>query len=210
MFTKSKTKLILAFLTSLVNFALAAHFDEWKKRTIYQVLTDRFYPAPDYKPTGDTPESACDNLRSYCGGTYKGMVSKIPYIKEMGFDAIWITPPVENTEVFRGTYGYHGYWMTSFEKMNHHFGTAQDLKDFVKACHDEDILVMVDVVGNHAGPIMTNYQQFDGPLNKHEHYHEFCNIDYDDLFQNQWRVERCWFAGSWLISSKKIQKLPKL
>lgn len=193
----SKVKLILAFLASILNISLAAHFDEWRKRTIYQVLTDRFYPGPDYVPKGDTPESACDKLRSYCGGTYKGLIYKLDYIQELGFDAIWITPPLQNTELFDGTTGYHGYWMTSLDKVNEHFGSAQDLKDFVAECHKRDIYVMVDVVGNHAGPIMTNYSAFDGPLNKHEHYHEFCNIDLDhDLFQNQWRVERCWFAGS--------------
>jgi alpha-amylase len=98
--------------------------------------------------------------------------------------------------VFHGTHGYHGYWMISLDETNDHFGTKEDLKNFVDECHKRDIYVMVDVVGNHAGPIMTNYATFEGPLNKHEHYHEFCNINDSDLFQNQWRVERCWFAGS--------------
>ena len=44
----------------------------------------------------------------------------------MGFDAIWISPVVDNIEG-----GYHGYWAANWEKTNSNFGTDQDLKDFV-------------------------------------------------------------------------------
>jgi alpha-amylase len=93
-------KLFLATLASIVNIALAepTTFEDWKGRTIYQVLTDRFYPSKDYKPTGTTPEEACENLREYCGGTYDGLTSKLDYIQDMGFDAIWITPVVQNVK----------------------------------------------------------------------------------------------------------------
>ena len=98
-------------------------------------------------------EEVCANLRHYCGGNYQGMIEKLPYIKKMGFDAIWITPIVKNVEWSGNTQGYHGYWMTALYELNEHFGTADDLKDLVKAAHDADIWVMVDIVANHAGPI---------------------------------------------------------
>ena len=46
--------------------------DEWKTRTIYQVLTDRFS-----RTNGDT--SSC-NLSNYCGGTFKGLQNNLDYI----------------------------------------------------------------------------------------------------------------------------------
>ena len=44
----------------------------------------------------------------------------------MGFDAIWISPIVQNTHQ-----GYHGYWALNFEEVNSHFGTDQDLIELV-------------------------------------------------------------------------------
>ena len=37
-------------------------------------------------------------------------------------------------------------------EVNSHFGTKQDLKDLVEACHKRGIWVMADVVANHMGP----------------------------------------------------------
>jgi alpha-amylase len=66
----------------------------------------------------------------------------------MGFDAIWISPVVDNLGD-----GYHGYWAKNWEKINSNFGSEQDLKDLVKAAHAKGISVMVDVVANHSAPI---------------------------------------------------------
>jgi alpha-amylase len=62
----------------------------------------------------------------------------------LGFDAIWISPVIDN---YNG--GYHGYWARNMYDVNHNFGSADDLKAFVNACHQRDIWVMVDVVANH-------------------------------------------------------------
>lgn len=43
--------------------------------------------------------------------------------QDMGFDAIWITPIVENKEL-----GYHGYWAKNLYEVNENYGTKQDLK----------------------------------------------------------------------------------
>jgi alpha-amylase len=37
----------------------------------------------------------------------------------MGFDAIWISPVVENSAG-----GYHGYWASNWNAINHYFGSA--------------------------------------------------------------------------------------
>ena len=60
---------------------------EWKTRSIYQVLTDRF-------ATGASdPDVDIDiSTRHYCGGTWRGIIEKLDYIHGMGFDAVWISP----------------------------------------------------------------------------------------------------------------------
>lgn len=130
-------------------------------------------------------------MSAYCGGTYKGMVDQLDYIKGMGFDAIWISPVVENYENYMThQYGYHGYWATNWEATNLHFGSEQDLHDLVTAAHNKDIWVMVDVVANHVGPIGTDYSKIN-PFNKSEHYHDDCQIN---DWNNQSEVEYCRLA----------------
>ena len=70
------------------------------------------------------------------------------YIKDLGFDAIWISPVVDNTDQ-----GYHGYWAKNWELINSHFGDEAALKRLVDKAHSMDIWVMVDVVANHVGPV---------------------------------------------------------
>ncbi len=92
------------------------------------------------------PSEDCTSLREYCGGNYRGVVSKLDYLEALGVDALWISPIVFNIED-----GYHGYWAENIYELNPRFGTEQDLRDLVRECHDRDIWVMVDVVPNHMG-----------------------------------------------------------
>ena len=165
--------MILTFL--LLTQILCKSKEEWKTRVIYQLLTDRFA-----RTSGDT--SGCD-LHNYCGGTYRGIINNLDYITGMGFNAIWISPILENTPG-----SYHGYHMTNLYNLNSNFGSEQDFIDFVKACHDRDIWVMVDVVANHSGPVGTDYKRV-FPFNDASHYHDYCIISNDDFANNQYRVE---------------------
>jgi len=44
----------------------------------------------------------------------------------MGFDAVWISPVVDNLAG-----GYHGYWAKNWEGINSNFGTEAELTEFV-------------------------------------------------------------------------------
>ena len=96
------------------------------------------------------------------------MIKHLDYIKGMGFDAIWISPIVDNIDG-----GYHGYWARNWEGVNTNFGSESDLKALVDAAHSKGMWVMVDVVGNHSGPVGDNFSLL-YPLNKAEHYHSDC------------------------------------
>ena len=151
--------------------------EEWKPRSIYQVLTDSF---------ARTSDTGWCNYSQYCGGNYRGLISKLDYIKGMGFDAIWISPIIENTEG-----SYHGYHFTNLYNLNYHFGSEDDFKALVSECHNKDIWVMVDVVANHAGPVGTDFGRIN-PFNRAEHYHDWCEIN---NWGNQWEVENCRLCG---------------
>ena len=153
--------------------------DEWKTRAIYQIITDRFARSDSLSDVN------CD-YSNYCGGSFQGIINKLDYIKGMGFDAIWISPVVENTEG-----SYHGYHMTNIYNINYHFGDENSLKNLVNTAHSKDIWVMVDVVANHVGPVGYDFGRIN-PFNSGDHYHPDCQIN---DWNNQWEVENCRLAG---------------
>ena len=114
---------------------------DWRSASIYQVLTDRLF--------SDSRAPQCAKLNQYCGGTFRDLRDLLPYIADvLGFDALYISPFVENTED-----GYHGYWAKNIYKVNPRFGTEADLKELVLEAHKKGVRVMVDVVFNHVGYI---------------------------------------------------------
>ena len=173
--TLLKKILIFALFLIVIGQISSKTKEEWKTRSIYQLLTDRFA-----RSNGDT--SGCD-LSNYCGGNFRGIINNLDYIQDMGFNAIWISPILENT-----ANAYHGYHMKNLYNINPYFGTEQDLNDLVSECHKRDIWVMVDVVANHVGLVGTNYSQV-YPFNDASHYHDYCVIGNDDFGKNQYRVE---------------------
>lgn len=133
---------------------------------------------------------SCSDLNTYCGGTFKGIIRKLDYIQDLGVNAIWISPIPKQTDN-----GYHGYWQQDIIKINSYFGSSDDLKQLVKECHNRDIWVMLDVVGNHMGNQNNgdwyNFAKFT-PFNQREYYHDYCLIT---DFSNQSMVEYCRLAN---------------
>lgn len=117
---------------------LAATPDQWRTRSIYQIMTDRFA-----LEDGST-SSACNvTERQRCGGTWKGLQNKLDYIQDLGFDAVWISPISKNIEG-NTPYGqaYHGYWTQDLTRLNNHMGTESDLNDLVSEMHSRDMYLM--------------------------------------------------------------------
>ncbi|RFU75523.1 glycoside hydrolase family 13 [Trichoderma arundinaceum] len=175
-----KLRFTLPLLLQLSLPVLSANTAAWRSRTIYFALTDRIA-----RSSSDTGGSACGNLGDYCGGTFKGLESKLDYLKGMGFDAIWITPVVTNSDG-----GYHGYWAMDIDSINSHYGSAADLKSLVNTAHSKGFYMMVDVVANHMG----NAKIVDDkppPLNQDSSFHQDCDIDWN----NQTSIENCRLSG---------------
>jgi alpha-amylase len=95
----------MLLLLSILAFSHAANSSEWASRTIYQVLTDRF-ASPTNNACPFVPPFSLP-LNVYCGGTWAALTSRLDYIRGMGFDAIWISPIVDQTE-FDSSAGFQG------------------------------------------------------------------------------------------------------
>lgn len=132
----------------------------WNAATIYFLLTDRFNNGDE---TNDTNFDRIENtgvLRGFEGGDIKGVTQKIKdgYFTDLGVNAIWLTPIVEQihgvTDEGTGkTYAYHGYWTKDWTSLDPNFGTKADLKELVDTAHEFDIRILLDAVVNHTGPV---------------------------------------------------------
>lgn len=87
------TALLLAEALVRLSGVAALSAAEWRRQSIYQVVTDRF------ARTDLSTTAPCDTSQQvYCGGTWRGLISKLDYIQGMGFTAVWISPVVKQIE----------------------------------------------------------------------------------------------------------------
>ena len=114
----------------------------WQDETIYHVMVDRFYNGN----TDNDRHVNIDNLNTYQGGDFKGVTSKLDYIKEMGFTAIALNPVVQNMDG-----DYTGNSPLDFTAINENYGTIDELKELVREAHNRDMKIILDFQVNHVG-----------------------------------------------------------
>jgi alpha-amylase len=124
-----------------------AHINRWEGKTIYNVMTDRFFDG-DKSNNINTDRN---NPEGFHGGDWQGIVDKLDYLKDMGVEVLWISCPYENQKGFFGKDGYHGYWPVDFLSVEKNFGSVKKLGEVVEKAHQKGIKVIMDVVINHTG-----------------------------------------------------------
>ena len=132
----------------------------WEGANIYFLLTDRFNNGDTSNDINFNRTQETGKLRGFEGGDIKGITKKIKegYFTNLGINAIWMTPIVEQihggTDEGTGlTYGYHGYWTKDWTNIDPNYGTKEDLKELVATAHKNGIRVLLDAVINHTGPV---------------------------------------------------------
>ncbi|MCX7905185.1 MAG: alpha-amylase family glycosyl hydrolase, partial [Elusimicrobiales bacterium] len=131
---------------------------DFRDESIYFIVTDRFI---DGDPSNNNiwgDEYIPGNLRYYQGGDFKGLIENLDYIKDMGFTAIWITPPVMqppgryiNSSKTYDAAGYHGYWAWDLSIVDLHLESpGYTYKDLIEKAHKMGLKIIQDVVINHA------------------------------------------------------------
>ncbi|HUH48112.1 MAG TPA: alpha-amylase family glycosyl hydrolase, partial [Arenibacter sp.] len=132
----------------------------WEGANIYFLLTDRFHNGNALNDTTLNRTKGTGVLRGFMGGDIKGITDKINegYFSDLGIDAIWFTPVVEQIhdlvdEGTGNTYAYHGYWSKDWTALDPNFGSKKDLETLVKTAHKNGIRILMDVVLNHTGPV---------------------------------------------------------
>ncbi|MFK7833312.1 MAG: alpha-amylase family glycosyl hydrolase [Winogradskyella sp.] len=132
----------------------------WEAANIYFLLTDRFNNGDPSNDINFDRTKTTAKLRGFEGGDIKGITQKVKegYFTDLGINAIWMTPIVEQihggTDEGTGvTYGFHGYWTKDWTKIDPNFGTTEDLQELVKEAHAKGIRIVLDAVINHTGPV---------------------------------------------------------
>ena len=119
---------------------------------VYLIMPDRFADGnlSNDRVTG-APATTYDrsNPRAYHGGDLKGVQDHLPYLKELGVTALWLTPLYENDNA---SSDYHGYHAVDEYAVEDRFGTMSDLQALVANAHRLGIKIVLDMVPNHVGP----------------------------------------------------------
>lgn len=158
-----KTLLIsaFAFLASCTSVQNTPKQDfNWNGANLYFAITDRFNNGNPNNDVNFNRTEKAATLRGFEGGDIRGVIQKIDegYFKNLGINAIWLTPIVEQihgiTDEGTGkTYAYHGYWTKDWTALDPNFGTEEDLKELVEKAHKQGIRIVLDAVINHTGPV---------------------------------------------------------
>lgn len=111
----------------------------------YEIFPDRFYNSdksndpPGIEPWGNRP-----SRRNFFGGDLKGIIQKLPYLEELGVNALYLTPIFDAPS-------NHKYDTRDYFKIDKHFGDLDTLRELVEAAHSRGIRIVLDGVFNHTG-----------------------------------------------------------
>ncbi|WP_110183112.1 glycoside hydrolase family 13 protein [Nocardioides solisilvae] len=98
----------------------------WRQAVVYQVYV-RSFADSDGDGVGDLP----------------GITSRLPHLRDLGVDAVWITP------FYRSPQRDHGYDVSDYRDVDPLFGRLEDADALLARAHALGLRVIVDLVPNH-------------------------------------------------------------
>ena len=99
----------------------------WKKAVVYEIYCKSF------------ADSNGDGI-----GDLKGVMSKLPILKDLGINCIWFTPIYTSPQVD------NGYDVADYRNIDPAYGTLDDFKELLDMAHGMGIKIIMDVVINHS------------------------------------------------------------
>ena len=99
----------------------------WRNAVVYQI-----YPRSFTDSNGDGV------------GDLRGITQRLAYIKELGVDAIWLSPIFVSPQVD------HGYDVADYRAIDPLFGSLTDIDELIAAAHAQGLKVTLDLVPNHS------------------------------------------------------------
>ncbi|MBF0818701.1 alpha,alpha-phosphotrehalase [Streptococcus acidominimus] len=118
-----------------------------KRKVVYQI-----YPKSYKDTTGNGV------------GDLQGIIQKLPYLKELGIDMIWLNP------FYPSPQRDNGYDISDYTAVNPAFGTMADFEKMIAAGKELGIEFMLDMVLNHCS---TDHEWFQKALAGDSYYQDF-------------------------------------
>ncbi|MFI5347918.1 MAG: alpha-amylase family glycosyl hydrolase [Elusimicrobiota bacterium] len=129
---------------------------------LYLLMPDRF---ANGDTANDNPPAAPGMVdrtktRYYHGGDLQGVINHLPYLKDLGVTAVWMTPVYANhNRLYPVPFwspehytDYHGYGPEDYYSVDPHLGDLAKLRELTDAAHALGMKVLFDQVANHTGP----------------------------------------------------------
>jgi alpha-glucosidase len=108
----------------------AADTTWWRQAAVYQIYP-RSFADSDGDGVGDLP----------------GVTSRVPYLRELGIEAVWLSP------FYPSALADGGYDVADYRNVDPRLGTLDDFDEMVAALHAAGIRVVVDIVPNHSSDL---------------------------------------------------------
>lgn len=144
--------------------------DWWKNAVGYQIYPRSF------------KDSNHDGI-----GDLNGIREKLPYLKELGIDFIWINPIYASPNID------NGYDISDYKAIHQDFGTMADFQSLLSEAHNLDIKIIMDLVVNHTSDqhpwFLESKKSLDNPYRDYYHWCDSTN----ELPPNDWQS---FFGGS--------------
>ena len=99
----------------------------WRQAVVYQVYPRSF---------ADSDGNGIGDLR--------GITSRVPYLRDLGIDAVWLSP------FYPSALADGGYDVDDYRNVDPRLGTLADFDELVGALHAAGIRILVDIVANHS------------------------------------------------------------
>ncbi|MBN2165964.1 MAG: alpha-glucosidase [Marinilabiliaceae bacterium] len=98
----------------------------WKHGVVYHIYPRSFYDSND------------DGI-----GDIKGIIHKLDYLKDLGVDAIWLSPIYLSPQID------FGYDVSDYRQIDPIFGTLKDFRKLLEKAHKRNMRVIMDLIMNH-------------------------------------------------------------
>lgn len=149
--------ILLALAVALNCFARLASpqpsNEDPRKLTIYQIMVASFLHDPDGAPGYKAMWGPDHHTKN---GNLRGVISALDHIKNLGANAIWLTPIFDSSRAAGGEkLQATGYFTNDYFKIDPHFGTEADLRELVDQAHQRGMYVFLDGVFGHHGGVTT-------------------------------------------------------
>lgn len=122
-------------------------------------------------------------------GTVRKAIEKIPYLKELGINAVELMPVME----FNGNNSW-GYNTNFYMAPDKSYGSPDDYKEFIDECHRNGIAVILDVVFNQSDGLNPRYQMY--PIDANPFYNASAPHAYSVL--NDWKQDHPLVKQHWV------------